>query len=784
MDVGVDVLQSGSQADIYLVQNTSGERCVAKVYHSSTQIKEAILGKVRGVELPHIVRMYDFGHDDGHWWETQEFAAGGTLLNLIGAEGPKLPPELVRQIVTQIHQALTALHGLKIEHRDLKPANVLLRSRQPLDLALTDFGVSSDMQGSVRHSGVGGTSLYAPPEGQGTFAGGLSGDSSEDLATVVFKERWDNWSLGMMIVEMLTGRHPFAGQDPNTVVVRLIIKNVDELVDGVTDVSWRKLCRGLLRRDNSLRWGNQEVGIWLKNPDDPRLTVANESTPATAGYSFAGKLYYTAEELGEAFYANWAAARRTWELNRTGLLRWLQDDLGKVAIVDAIEAAVPQLRRVNFPSGKREDAEVLVIASLLAPNAIPTVNGVELSMQSLVDFATRAGSSHAARTSLIDLLQSQILKVAKTAPDGARLAAVSDTWEAACRNYERLRGELSSEGVSAPELSNDDRITVLTVHLGTGSTLNSLRQSAREASSADALACSWFASLGSPDQTDPAKLILIARTGQAADQATKRAREATKRQKDEENRRSSIKLYGGILRLLLGFCGGIAFGFITAYVPGFVVYTVVTWVFGEAKALTLAICYVLLCGALGTFADPFDVNGRLENATQTGTDVMGSTGVISLILAVGLFAVGISTYTWAQGQFDVFRRSWTKLDTYYGNFYEVTLRAGESSEPLGLIQGAAMDGECFFWSSSAQRSSVDVAFRGGIDSPTNPRRVSTDSVGSCVSYGEWARISMVATATQPQTIVAGFSPKWGRVVENGGVSEYLTDICPVTRRNC
>ena len=780
----VDVFPGGAQAEIYLVADATEEQRVAKVYHSSTQMKEAVLGKVRGVQLPHVVRMYDFGHDDGHWWETQEYARHGTLLDLIGSDGPKLSPSLLREIVTQIHEALTSLHGLKIEHRDLKPANVLVRSLEPLDLALTDFGVSSDMEGSVRNSGLGGTSLYAPPEGQGTFAGGLGSDSGEDAKTIVFKERWDNWSLGMMIVEMLTGKHPFAGQDPNTVVMRLIIKNVDELVAGVTDANWRKLCRGLLRRDSTLRWGNEEVGLWLKNPNDVSLKVAEEGASATAGYSFSGRLYYSLQELGEAFYGNWAAARRTWEIDRNGLLRWIQNDLGQSAIVDAIEKAIASVRKLNVPNGLRADTETLTIATLLAPAALPIVNGIELSLKNISACAELAKTDSTAKKKLLELLQSQVLKIAKGSPDGVRLASIADAWESACRSYERLHSELSSNGVSSPELSDDDRISILMVNLEIGSTLKYLRQSAREATSADAMACPWYASLGNPDQSDPTKLILMARTGQAADQAAKKAREATNRQKDEQNHQSAIKLYGGALKLLIGFCVGITFGAITAYVPGFLVYTVVTWIFGEAKALTIAITYVLLCGALGVFADPFDIKGRLERTTQTGTAVMSSAGVISLVIALGLFVVGANTYSWAQGQFDIFRRSWTEVDTYYGNFYQVTLRAGESSEPLGLTQGANMDGQCFFWSSSAPRSTVNLAFRGGIDSPTNPRQVSTDSVGSCVSYGEWARISMVASAKQPQTIVAGFSSQWGRVVQNGGVSEYLTDICPVTRRNC
>ena len=688
----VDVLQSGAQADVYLVEDSTGKQRVAKVYHSSTQIKEAVLGKVRGVQLPHVVTMYDFGHDDGHWWETQEYAAHGTLLDLIGSDGPKLSSALVREIVIQINQALTSLHGIKIEHRDLKPANVLVRSREPLDLALTDFGVSSNMEGSVRNSGLGGTSLYAPPEGQGTFAGGLGSDSGEDAKTIVFKERWDNWSLGMMIVEMLTGKHPFAGQDPNTVVMRLIIKNVDELVAGVTDANWRNLCRGLLRRDSTLRWGNEEVGLWLKNPNDVSLKVAEEGASATAGYSFSGRLYYSLQELGEAFYGNWAAARRTWEIDRNGLLRWIQNDLGQAVIVDAIEKAIASVRKLNVPNGLRADTETLTIATLLAPAALPVVNGIELSLKNISAYAELAKTDPTAKKKLVDLLHSQVLRIVKASPDGVRLASISDAWESACRSYEQHRSDLGRHGVNVPDLSDEARVTLFAAQFPDSATLGILRERASRANSADARSSDWFARMGQANSADAGTLMIMPF-------ASRTAEESARRERDQRRYEWALLTYGNLARRVLGAAGGLLLGIATAYIPGFVVYWPIAWIWGESSATNIALFWVLGCVLFGSLMKWTELERLVGNPENEPAKVMSKGAIYSVLGGICIaITLGISI---------------PKVQTQYARFtpeaQEVERIAGHSAQ-VWTTSGVAASRQDLFPSQAAHFMSITMRY--------------------------------------------------------------------------
>jgi tetratricopeptide (TPR) repeat protein len=107
--------------------------------------------------------------------------------------------EGVMHLGAQVADALAYMHGQGVCHRDLKPSNVLLGpGGRPL---LLDFNLSADAEAVSLH--MGGTLPYMAPEQLEAFlAGGGAGAPRLD-------GRADLFSLGVILYELLTGRHPF-----------------------------------------------------------------------------------------------------------------------------------------------------------------------------------------------------------------------------------------------------------------------------------------------------------------------------------------------------------------------------------------------------------------------------------------------------------------------------------------------------------------------------------------------------------------------------------------------
>ena len=253
---------SGGEADLFRAKDAQGHDVVAKVYRYGVEPNREVAERIRSSTSPRLVRTRAAGTgSDGRQWEILEHIAGGDLREAMS--DPELDPFAVAR---QLCDALDLLHGMNIEHRDVKPENVLVRSREPLDIALADYGVSCVVESSMRFTANAGTLRYAPPEAIGA-AGGRS---------AVVAGAWDCWSLGMMVTEMLARGHPLDHADDAGIGFRLAVGDSDELTAAVANPKWRTLCRGLMRRDPAKRWGTSEVRRWLEDPDDLALKVAED----------------------------------------------------------------------------------------------------------------------------------------------------------------------------------------------------------------------------------------------------------------------------------------------------------------------------------------------------------------------------------------------------------------------------------------------------------------------------------------------------------------------------
>lgn len=154
---------------------------------------------------PGIVRVFDCGVADGHYYLVMEFVDGQSLADHI-AERRLLPVARSLQIAEAVAQALgTALDQVGVIHRDIKPANILLTSSGQVKLA--DLGLAKIVVAP------GATAAYSAGQtSAGVALGTPSYMSPEQFADAgKVDHRADIFSLGATLYHMLSGEKPFKG---------------------------------------------------------------------------------------------------------------------------------------------------------------------------------------------------------------------------------------------------------------------------------------------------------------------------------------------------------------------------------------------------------------------------------------------------------------------------------------------------------------------------------------------------------------------------------------------
>jgi serine/threonine protein kinase len=196
----VKLLGQGSFADVYLGEHTLLKTQVAvKIMrvHLTQNLLEEFLNEAQTVARlrhPHIVRVFEGNVQDGTPYLVMDYHNGGTLRGLY-PPGTQLPPTQVALFVEQVASALYYAHQQRLIHRDVKPENILVDADG--QLLLSDFGLVLIAQSSRSQTVnvIAGTAPYMAPEqlqGRLRFAS-------------------DQYSLGIIAYEWLTGERPFNG---------------------------------------------------------------------------------------------------------------------------------------------------------------------------------------------------------------------------------------------------------------------------------------------------------------------------------------------------------------------------------------------------------------------------------------------------------------------------------------------------------------------------------------------------------------------------------------------
>ena len=244
----VRLLGKGSFAEVYLGQHVHiNLQAAIKILHMQlaqnyqTEFKQEA-NTIALLRHPHIVRILDFGIENNTPYLIMDYAPYGTL-RTHHPKGSIVEPEKVVAYVKQIASALQYAHDHQLIHRDLKPENLLIGENK--EIVLSDFGLASIVHGTASME-------------TGVFAGTIPYSAPEQILGKPRRES-DQYSLGIIVYEWLSGDRPFRGTVTETISQHLgapprpLHEKVPGIPPGVEAVVMKALAKDPKQRFGSVQ---------------------------------------------------------------------------------------------------------------------------------------------------------------------------------------------------------------------------------------------------------------------------------------------------------------------------------------------------------------------------------------------------------------------------------------------------------------------------------------------------------------------------------------------------
>ena len=282
-------LGRGQSGEVWLVEREDASLAALKqVYIENENSLNQEVSLLERLSHPHIIQYHESFRFQEYLFIVIDFAEGGDLANRIKLaknKGYKFSEPQIWKWFMQICQGLEFIHANKIIHRDLKAQNIFLSKSG--DIKIGDFGISRILSNSSELASTSvGTPYYIAPEvckGQ------------------PYNYKADVWSLGCILYELCTLKHPFEGENLASVITSILSKSPEPLStqysEGLTntvlemlnkDAGLRPSISSLLSKMNLIKVRKsyqKEISINIPTPTNgpnTKINVCPFGTPQTA----------------------------------------------------------------------------------------------------------------------------------------------------------------------------------------------------------------------------------------------------------------------------------------------------------------------------------------------------------------------------------------------------------------------------------------------------------------------------------------------------------------------
>lgn len=259
-------IRDNNQCVLYLIKDGKGRKYVLKIFYPFSPFNVEVIEKIynlsRMEDFPkYLTKVQEWGYDQDlrSYYIVEEYIEGGDLGEYIKKR--RLSKEELKEFVRQINEGLRYLHINEVVHSDIKPSNILVRSENPLVFSISDYNIGSikPRGADIKATTFKLTPAYAAPE----------------RFTNIITEKADYWSLGISLLEIITGKNPFEKIDANLIVYKILTQGVEIPKD--IEEYYKILCENLLNPNPDKRWGYNEVKEYLEG----KLKIRQEEKGTT-----------------------------------------------------------------------------------------------------------------------------------------------------------------------------------------------------------------------------------------------------------------------------------------------------------------------------------------------------------------------------------------------------------------------------------------------------------------------------------------------------------------------